>query len=201
MHKIQIERSAVQLQIASARNDLTSLQTNLQEHKRGEPKYLELLRREFEVIQHKNQLEENYSILDQKEREMFSHLQAKINILHETSRTHTRQWGIISTVIGALLGIVGTSISAYYRNKDIRKIQQSLQAQFQVQVDQITKDTSEIVQSFGSLMEHLNEIETTLKASRMTKSIDKKESRESWSTYMKRKTIFVWRFCTFQSTN
>lgn len=197
MHKIQIERTAVQLQIASARNDLTNLQTSLQEHKRGEPKYLEFMRREFEVIQQKNQLEENYSILDQKERELFSHLQAKINILHETSRTHTRQWGIISTVIGALLGIIGTSISAYYRNKDIRKIQESLQAQFQVQVDQITKDTNEIVKSYSSLVEHLNQIETTLKA------INKKSnptSRESWVGYFKRKTIYVWKVCTLQST-
>lgn len=156
------------------------------------------MRREFEVIQQKNQLEEKYTILDQNERELFSHLQAKINILHETSRTHTRQWGIISTVIGALLGIIGTSISAYFRNKDIRKIQESLQAQFQVQVDQITKDTTEIVQSYGNLIEHLDQIETTLKA------INKKPNqvpRESWLSYFKRKTIFVYKVCTFQSTN
>lgn len=199
MHKIQNDRSAIQLQIASTRNDLTNLQTSLQEHKRGEPKYLELMRREFEVIQRQNQLEENYEIVDQKERELFSHLQSKINMLHEKSRSHTRQWGIISTVIGALLGIIGTSISAYYRNKDIRSIQQSMQEQIQLQVGQITKDTSEIVRNYETLIKHLNQIETTLSAGQ--KSREKQNSGESWMGYFRRKSIGIWKFCTFQKSN
>lgn len=106
----------MQLQIANVRSDLANLQTEIHEHRRGEPKYLELMKKEYEVIQQKNKLEDHYAILDKKERELFSHLQSKINMLHEKARTHTRQWGIISTIIGATLGIVGTSISAYYRS-------------------------------------------------------------------------------------
>lgn len=198
MHSIQNERTLVQLQIANVRSDLTNLQTEIHEHRRGEPKYLDLMKREFEVTQQKNKLEEHYSILDRKERELFSHLQAKINMLHEKSRTHTRQWGIISTIIGALLGIVGTSISAYYRNNDIRRIQQDIQAQFQEQIQQITKDTEQILTGYQNLMEYLQKYEMTLKKEEKKIAVRPQNSGESWAGYFKRKTVTVWRWCTFQ---
>lgn len=100
LEKIQNERTDFQLQITNVRSDLTNIQSEIHEHRRGESKYLELMKKEFEVILKKNKLEEHYAILDKKERELFSHLQAKINMLHEKSRTHTRQWGIISTITG-----------------------------------------------------------------------------------------------------
>lgn len=187
----------VQLQIANIRSDLTNLQTEIHEHRRGEAKYLELMKREFEVIQKKNKLEEHYSILDKNEREMFSHLQAKINMLHEKARTHTRQWGLISTIIGALLGIAGTSISAYYRNKDIRNIQNDIKTQFQEQILQITKDMQQIIQGYENLAEYLTKYELTLKPQE-TKAVN---NGESWTTYLKRKTIFVFKWCTFQNSS
>lgn len=156
------------------------------------------MKREFEVIQRKNKLEEHYSILDKNEREMFSHLQAKINMLHEKARTHTRQWGIISTIIGALLGIAGTSISAYYRNKDIRNIQNDIKRQFQEQILQISKDMQQIVQGYENLAECLKKFELTLKQQRKQTV---KSNGESWTQYLKRKTLFVWRWCTLQKTS
>lgn len=201
LHNIQNERTIVQLQIANKRNELTNIQTEIQEHRRGEPKYLELMKREFDVIQKKDQLEDHYEILDKKERELFSHLQAKINMLHEKSRTHTRQWGIISTVIGALLGIVGTSISAYYRNNDIRRIQRDIQIQFQEQIQQITKDTEQIVNGYQSLMEYLQKYEMTLKKEEKKIVEKSQKSGESWVGYFRRKTVSVWRWCTFQKAS
>lgn len=152
------------------------------------------MKKEFEIIQQKNNLEEHYSILDKKERELFTHLQAKINMLHEKSKSHTRQWGIISTIIGALLGIIGTSISAYYRNNDIRNIQRSIQMQLQDQMEQIAKDSQRIIQA----LEHLQQYELTLKKS--SEPNDKKAmNNESWAGYFKRKTLSVWRWCRYSS--
>jgi hypothetical protein len=201
LHNIQNERTIVQLQIANIRSDLTNLQTEIHEHRRGEPKYLELMKREYEVIQQKNKLEEHYGILDRKEREFFSHLQSKINMLHEKSRTHTRQWGIISTIIGALLGIVGTSISAYYRNNDIRRIQRDIQLQFQEQIQQITKDTEQILSGYTNLMEFLQKYEMTLKKEERKIVVKPLKSGESWVGYFKRKTVTVWRWCTWQKAS
>lgn len=124
---------------------------------------------------------------------MFAHLQSKINILHDKSRTHTRQWGIISTIIGALLGIVGTSISAYYRNNDIRRIQNNFQVQFQEQIQQITKDTTKIIEGYHNFLESLNQYDMTPK-----KEEQEIKPQESWGGYLKRKTVAVWKWCTFQ---
>lgn len=157
------------------------------------------MKKEFEVMQLKNKLEEHYAILDKKEREMFSHLQAKINMLHDKSRTHTRQWGIISTVVGAFLGIVATSVSAYFRNNDIRKIQRSIQAQFQAQIEQTTQDTQKIMQGYDDLMEYLQQHEVTIKPIEPAK-IEPKNS-ESWASYLKRKSIAIWRWSTFQKSS
>lgn len=74
----------MQLTISNVRSNLTNLQAELHEHRRGEPKYIDLMKQEFEVIQKKNILEEQYGILDKKERELFSYLQSKINILQGT---------------------------------------------------------------------------------------------------------------------
>lgn len=200
MHNIQNERTVVQLQISNIRSNLANIQSEIHEHKRGEPKHLELMKKEFEVIQQKNKLEEHYAILDKKERELFSHLQSKINMLHEKSRTHTRKWGIISTLLGATLGIIGTSISAYYRNNDIRKIQKSIQTEFQEQIEQITKDTQQILHGYENLMEHLQRYEMTLKSTESTK-IEQNKSSESWAGYVKRKSVSLWRWCTFQKSS
>lgn len=218
--KTQTERTNLQLHINHIRQDLSNLQAQIQDTKRGEARYLELMRKgnknkfvisfmtqysfflflEFEIIQEKNRLEEKFDILDNQERELFAHLQAKINMLHEKSRTHMRQWGIISTIIGALLGIIGTSISAYYRNNDIRRVQQNFQSQFQDQIRQITKDTQSIVEGYTDIMEYLQKYEVTLKTIEPEKQ-QSNENRESWAGYFKRKTVSVWRWCTFQKSS
>lgn len=127
---------------------------------------------------------------------MFAHLQAKINILHEKSRTHTRQWGIISTIIGALLGVIGTSLSSYYRNNEIRKVQNNFQAQFQEKIDVITKDTQQMLTGYNKMIEFLNNFEHVPKE--QLKETKEVRNQESWGGYLKRKTWAVIKWCTFQ---
>lgn len=197
----------LQLQISNIRSDLSNLQQELHEHKRGDSKYMELMKKEFEIIQQKKKLEDEFNILDKKEREMFSHLQAQINMLHEKGRTHTRQWGIISTVAGALLGIMGMSISAFYRNKEFQTIQQGIQKQFQEQINQITEDTHQIVQGYNKMMSFLENQELSMRQQQYrfqkqeNPNVIALRNSESWAGYLKRKTIFVWKFCTFQKTS
>lgn len=152
------------------------------------------MKREFELNQQKIKLEEHYSILDKKEREQFSHLQAKINIFHEKSKSHTRQWRIISTILGALFGIAGTSISAYYRNSDIIKIQRTIQTQLEQQIEQILKESQRATQIHENLIEHFQRYNITLQ--KVIGHIDdKSKTNESWVNFFKRKTISVYRWC------
>jgi len=153
------------------------------------------MKKEYEFIQHKNQLEEQYNILDKKEREQFSHLQATLLLLHEKSKSHTRQWGIISTIIGAFLGIVGTSISAYYRNNDIKNIQRSIQNQLEEQIELITKDSERVVEALQRYEIALNKsIENKPEGAKISA-----QNKESWNSFIRRNVVSLWRWSTFQN--
>lgn len=185
------------MQITTSNDELFKITNEIHDHKRGEPKFFQLLKKEVELTQQKANLEEKYSTLDKQERDLFTHLQARINILHEKSKTHTRQWGIISTILGALLGIAGASISAYYRNKDIKNIQMGIHSMIQLQVEQSREDSLRIVQGYENLMTKLESYESKLAATAVTAEKPKKAS-ESWGNYLKRHGWTVWRLCTFQ---
>lgn len=100
MQKIQFKRVNLSVELLNVRSVLNDLQTQLLDCKRGQPRFLTLVKKECDVIQNENHLSDLYKLTDTKERELFSHLQAKINVLHEKSRSHTRQWSIISSIIG-----------------------------------------------------------------------------------------------------
>lgn len=185
------------MQITTTNDELFKITTEIHDHKRGEPKFFQLLKREVELTQQKANSEEKYATLDKQERDLFTHLQARINILHEKSKTHTRQWGIISTILGALLGIAGASISAYYRNKDIKNIQMGIQSMIQLQVEQSREDSLRIAQSYEKMITKLESYESKLGAMTVTAEKQKKAS-ESWGNYLKRHGWTVWRLCTFQ---
>ncbi|KAG5679274.1 hypothetical protein PVAND_008853 [Polypedilum vanderplanki] len=191
--KIQGKRTNLQLQINQIQKNLTSLQSQIQDCRRGEARYIELMKKEFEVIQEKNNLEEKFDIVDQNERELFAHLQAKINILHEKSRTHTKQWGVITSILGATLGVICTGISAYFRNNDIRRVQQNFQNQFKEQIAIITSDMEKITKGYTDLIEFLQQKEIVKET--------KNEKKESWASYIGKKTVAVWRWCTFQKSS
>lgn len=92
--------------------------------------------------------------------------------------------------------------SLFCRNKDIRNIQQSIQKDFQEQIQQITNDTQQIVQGYSNLIDYLKRYELTVKEEMIEAEIGTSATRltssESWAGYFKRKTIAVWKYCTFQ---
>jgi methyl-accepting chemotaxis protein len=185
------------LLLANVRSEIDNLQNEIHEHKRGEKRYLELTKQEYQMIQDKNKFEEHHAILDQKEKEMFSHLQSRINMLHEKSRTLYRQWGIISTLLGCILGCIGAYIAYFFRQKEIKLIQSEhlriIQLHFKEQIQKISDENKKIIAGNESMMEYLRKYDLTLKCSQAV-------SKESWSVYFKRKTISVLNWFTFQRT-
>ncbi|CAO1307254.1 unnamed protein product [Diamesa tonsa] len=178
LQKIQFKRVNLSVELLNVRSVLNDLQTQLLDCKRGQPRFLTLVKKECDVIQNENHLSDLYKLTDTKERELFSHLQAKINVLHEKSRSHTRQWSIISSIIGALLGILGTSISAYFRNSDIRTIHNDLhksQNHFREQLENIT-------QKVDNGFENISKVAP-------------KQNTESWASWSKRLTVGAWKWC------
>lgn len=102
LQKIQLKRVNLSVELLNVRSILNDLQSQILDCKRGQPRFLELVKKECDVIQNENHLSELYKLTDTKERELFSHLQSRINVLHEKSRSHTRQWSIVSSIIGEI---------------------------------------------------------------------------------------------------
>ena len=80
--------------------------------------------------------------------------------------------------LGALLGILGTSISAYFRNSDIRTIQ---------------NDFNKRNNSFDEELESIKQ-----KVDNISKEIPKQKA-ESWTSWSKRLTVGAWKWCTRQN--
>lgn len=104
LQTIQSQRIDVQLKITQSQENLNNLNVELQEYRRGDPRYVEILKKEFEVNQSKKNLENKFNVLDRNEREVFGLLQSRINVLHDKSRIQFRQLGIVTTLLGAALG-------------------------------------------------------------------------------------------------
>lgn len=119
-------------------------------------------------------------------------------MLHEKGRTHTRKWGVISTIVGALLGIIGTTISAYYRNNDIKRVQEDFHREFHEQIERITTDNQKILEGYDNMMKFLND--SQMMVQERNEELEKSKNSESWMGFFKRKTVAVWRWCTFQKS-
>lgn len=145
----------------------------------------------------KNQI---FQIVDQEERDLFSHLTAAVKTSHEKERTqanNVKYWSIIGSCAGALLGIIATSINYYYRN---------------TQFEAIKKTTNEGVSRLTLVDEKLSGLGTSLdyivKYVALRKQEDEKErlqaikatqdqkqpATEGWGSYLKRNTVRVYRF-------
>lgn len=89
---------------------------------------MELIKQEFDVLAREKEKNQIFQIIDQEERELFSHLTAAVKTSHEKERTqanNVKYWSIIASGVGALLGIVATSINYYFRNTQFETIRKA----------------------------------------------------------------------------
>ena len=80
---------------------------------------------EHAIIREEHELIELIRNLENQEREHFSSLSAAVRESHEKERTHaerTKYWSVIGSVVGAAIGIVGTTINNHVRMKELRGI-------------------------------------------------------------------------------
>ena len=92
---------------------------------RGDERYLALLTEEYEVLREEKRISTALGESEQTERESFNALSSAVRESHERERgraERTKYWSIIGSVIGATIGIVGSSINNYRRNRELRSL-------------------------------------------------------------------------------
>ncbi|GMR48092.1 hypothetical protein PMAYCL1PPCAC_18287, partial [Pristionchus mayeri] len=121
----QLLRRDKQAELKNIQGRLKEIHFDLDRTSRGEDKYLELLTEEHATIKRERSLLESFESYESAEREAFHQLSLRVRESHEKERERvekTKWWGVSASLIGALLGIAGSSIGNSLRLKKIREL-------------------------------------------------------------------------------
>ncbi|XP_066285236.1 mitochondrial potassium channel-like [Branchiostoma lanceolatum] len=119
--QVKLIREAVE----SLQQDMNACRDKMDRVQRGEPRYLELATEEHNLIQELQKARARYGLLEDLERDNFALLQAAVRSSHEKERARTertKNWSIIGSVTGAIIGIVGSTAVNRSRMKELRSL-------------------------------------------------------------------------------
>jgi len=120
-----VERRALQQQIMQLHVKLKELHAALDKVQRGEERYLALLTEEYEVLREEKRISAAMTNAEQTEREQFAALSSAVRESHERERARaerTKYWSVIGSVIGATIGIIGTTVNNYRRTRELKSL-------------------------------------------------------------------------------
>lgn len=120
---MQVIRKKKQMSLTGIQERLKDMNLELDKVQRGDDRYLALLTQEHAIIREENKLLQEIAELEELERTQFSALSSAVRESHEKERTRaerTKYWSVTASVIGAVLGICGTSINNYLRMRELK---------------------------------------------------------------------------------
>ncbi|CCD66629.2 Coiled-coil domain-containing protein 51 [Caenorhabditis elegans] len=125
LSEAQLVRREKQSEINNLQSRLKEIHFDLDRTSRGEDKYLQLLTEEHQIIKKERELLNSFEGLETAEREAFHQLSMRVRSSHERERERaekTKWWGVSASLIGALLGIAGTSIGNELRMRKLKEM-------------------------------------------------------------------------------
>ncbi|EAT46136.1 AAEL002644-PA [Aedes aegypti] len=197
---VQERRRHILLELTLIRKQMQDIHVELQKAVRGEHRYVELIKEEFDVIAREKEKNQIFQIVDQEERELFSHLTAAVKTSHEKERTqanNVKYWSIIGSCAGALLGIIATSINYYYRNTQFETIKRTTSdgvGRLMVVDEKVNglRDLLSYIVEYVTLRKQEEEKER-LRALKEAEE-QKRRATEGWGSYLKRNSLRVYRY-------
>nr|XP_004662085.2 mitochondrial potassium channel [Jaculus jaculus]XP_044992692.1 mitochondrial potassium channel [Jaculus jaculus] len=118
--------------VREAREDLEAQQAKLKEVRdrldrvsRDDSQYLELATLEHRMLQEEKRLRTAYLRAEDSEREKFSLFSAAVRESHEKERTRaerTKNWSLIGSVLGALIGVAGSTYVNRVRLQELKAL-------------------------------------------------------------------------------
>lgn len=92
---------------------------------REEPRYLELATIEHKLLQEDRRLRSTYELAEGSEREKFALFSAAVRESHEKERTRaerTKNWSIFGSVLGAIIGVMGSTYVNRVRLQELKSL-------------------------------------------------------------------------------
>lgn len=99
----QERRRDLSKELSNIRHELQLIYADLANCKKGEPRYLEIVRKEYETHHLEQQKLIEFELQDKTERDLFMHLQAAVKTSHEKEKMHTnsaKYWSIVGSLLG-----------------------------------------------------------------------------------------------------
>ncbi|XP_055678344.1 mitochondrial potassium channel-like isoform X1 [Lutzomyia longipalpis] len=183
----QEKRRETQLKLLEIRKSCRDLENSIIGTDKGKPLYLELVRRQVELMQEERQIEEFFNLMDTNERELFTHLTSAVQKSHEKERSQAENIKFFSMLLGlfsALLGILGATLTNHYRNRQYRLISEQGK-KIEMELQELRTELKKNFVDFQRLMLKLTESERANLKSQKT---------ESWSSYFYRHGSNVYRW-------
>uniref|UniRef100_A0A7E4ULV0 Coiled-coil domain-containing protein 51 n=1 Tax=Panagrellus redivivus TaxID=6233 RepID=A0A7E4ULV0_PANRE len=121
----QLLRRDKQMDLKKLQNRIKEIHGELDRTPRGDDRYLHLLTEEHAAIKQEQALLDDFEGVENAEREAFHMLSTKVRWSHEKEREYgerTKYWSISASLVGALLGILGTSIGNELRMRRIKEM-------------------------------------------------------------------------------
>ncbi|CAG5118877.1 unnamed protein product [Candidula unifasciata] len=123
--QVQEDRRAMQQELLSVQAEVRAVGAELEKTSRTDTRYIDLVKKEHEALLLEKEMTNKIKALDKAERDFFGLLSAALRESHEKERARaekTKYWSIIGSVIGAIIGILGSTFNNYKRMKELRAI-------------------------------------------------------------------------------
>ncbi|XP_073324820.1 mitochondrial potassium channel [Pagrus major] len=160
--------------VREAHTSLEALQVRLKEVRdrldrvsREDAHYLELATQEHKLLQEERRLRTAYESAESSEREKFALFSAGVRESHEKERTRaerTKNWSVIGSVLGALIGVMGSTYVNRVRLQELKTLlleaqkgPESLQEALKVQAGNHRSQQDELRMLIDSLRGALND--------------------------------------------
>jgi hypothetical protein len=104
---------------------LHELHTELDRTPRGDDKYLALITQEHSIMKEERLLKDYFQLVEKEERENFAILSHTVRDSHEKERAQaekTKYWSIIGSVLGTIVGVLGSSINNHLKMQELRQL-------------------------------------------------------------------------------
>uniref|UniRef100_A0A0N5BWB9 Coiled-coil domain-containing protein 51 n=1 Tax=Strongyloides papillosus TaxID=174720 RepID=A0A0N5BWB9_STREA len=125
LNSAQLKRQNLQNKLDELRSKLKSITMEMERTPRGHDAYLKLVTEEHSLLKLEAPLQNEFNIAVENERVTFEELSKRVRHAHEKERERvekTRFFSLLCTVIGASVGIFGSIISDYIKNRRLRNM-------------------------------------------------------------------------------
>ncbi|RUS77077.1 hypothetical protein EGW08_015160 [Elysia chlorotica] len=123
--QVQEDRRVMQAELLSVQADVRAVGAELEKTSRTDSRYIDLVKREHEALLVEKDMVTKIKALDKAERDFFALLSAALRESHEKERSRaerTKYWSITGSIIGAIIGIIGSTVNNMRRMKELRAI-------------------------------------------------------------------------------